>query len=254
MSCPAVSRRSVFHGYPLIWGLMLAGLCSPLAGGCAGLAARGLNAEGVRLLDQSRYQEAIQQFQQAIYTDPRNADGYYNLAAAYHRLGKVNSSKSDFDQAESYYNQCLDHDEDHPECYRGLAVLLLDQKRDKEAFSLIERWGDRSPSMAAPKIELARLFEESGDREAAKEHLIKALEVDPSSPRALAALGRLRDQLGEHAQALDNYRRSLVHDRFQPEVAARVAALQTALSPSPAVAAPLAEGTRTVTTGPATLR
>ena len=171
---------------------VLLGLCV-LATGCGSFAARGLNAGGVRKFEQARYQEAIQDFQQAIYNDPNNADGYYNLAAAYHRLASLEKRKSDYDQAESYYNQCLDRNGDHAECYRGLAVLLAEQGRKEEAFRLIEGWVDRRGDLAEPRIELARLLQETGRTDLAKERLAEALTRDPNNSRALAALGSPRD-------------------------------------------------------------
>lgn len=227
------------------FGLLVA-LLFPSAAGCGSFAASGLNAEGVRLFDQARYQEAVQQFQQALDNDPSNADAYYNLAAAYHRLGQINARASDLSQAESYYNLCLTRDPNHRECYRGFAVLLAEQNRSEEAFRLLQTWGDRNPADPEPKIELARLSEEFGDRESAKQYLADSLLRDPDNARALAALGRLREQTGDRLMALNNYQQSLYANRFQPEVAARVASLQSS-SGSQALATSPSGGTRLVT-------
>ena len=194
--------------------------------GCGGFAAQGRNAEGVRLFEQARYQEALREFQEATYDDPSNADGYYNLAAAYHRTGRLEHCQSDLRQAENYYNQCLDRNPNHTDCYRGLAVLLAEQGRSEEAFRLIEGWVQRQPCSADAKIELARLNDEFGNRQAATEQLLAALEVEPDNARALAALGKIREDAGDKAQALANYQRSLSQDNRQPQVVARVTALQ----------------------------
>lgn len=225
--------RSARYTVGALLGTSVLGLALASAVGCGSFAARGMNAEGVRLFEQARYQEAIRQFQQAVFSDPNNADGYYNLAAAYHRLGTLDNKPPDLAQAERYYNQCLDRAPDHRECHRGLAALLMQQGRRAEAFRLLEGWVDRSPGSAEPKIELARLCEETGDLEAAKRHLIDSLKVDERNARALAALGRIREQVGETREALLAYQRSLWHDRFQPEVQARLAALQSAVSLQP---------------------
>ncbi|HLA86243.1 MAG TPA: tetratricopeptide repeat protein [Thermoguttaceae bacterium] len=197
--------------------------------GCGGLAARGLNAEGVRKFERAQYEQSLAQFQQAVQNDPNSADAYYNLGAVYHRMGTLNCRPPDLEQAERYYNQCLDHDADHAECYRGLSVLLAEQGRTEEAFRLLEGWADRRGDLAEPKIELARLREETGNLAAAKERLVEALAIDPNHPRALSALGNLQEKAGEQSQALANYQRSLWHDRFQPQVAARIASLQAGL-------------------------
>jgi tetratricopeptide (TPR) repeat protein len=168
----------------------------------------------------------MRQFQEATYNDPNNADGYYNLAAAYHRTGKLEHCQSDLKQAESYYNQCLDRNPNHVDCYRGLAVMLAEQGRSEESFRLVEGWVQRQPCLAEAKIELARLNDEFGNRQAATEQLLAAIEVQPDNARALSALGKIREDAGDKAQALANYQRSLSQDNRQPQVVARVTALQ----------------------------
>lgn len=217
--------------------------CLTLASGCQMMSATQ-NAQGVQMYQQGNYQGALQKFQQAIYTDPNDPDGYYNVAATLHRLGSLQGQKTLLDQAESYYHQAIDHQPNHVEAYRGLAVLLRDQNRSEDAFKLLEGWCQRSPTLAAAKIELARLFDETGDKKAAKAHLLEALERDPYSSRALAALGKIHEELGDPAQALAVYQRSLWHNQLQPEVAARIASLQGALGALPTVTPP--GGTRTV--------
>jgi tetratricopeptide (TPR) repeat protein len=207
-------------------------LCGVAAGGCSNLASQAANVEGVRLYQQGNYQQASDRFQQAIAQDPKSPDGYYNLAAALHKTGTLYNRPSDLQQAENLYNQCLERDPNHTECYRGLAVLLTETGRQQEAFKLLNNWSNAAPKSADPKIELARLLEEVGQLEQAKAQLVEALTIDPHNARALTALGRLRDQAGDHIQALANYQRSLSLNRFQPEVAARVAQLQGALGAS----------------------
>jgi len=209
--------------------MLLAGCAIAASSGCSNFSSQGLNAEGVRLFEQTRVEDAMQDFQRAIEHDPGNADAYYNLAACFHRLGAMNRRPADLTQAERYYYLCLDRDPEHRECYRGLAVLMFEQNRAEEAFRLLQGWSDRRPNATDPKIELARLYEESGDRDRAKQLLGDALLADATNSRALAALGRIREQEGDPTQALNNYQQSLRANRFQPEVASRVAALQSSV-------------------------
>ncbi len=218
--------RSRLRPAPLVLACFTVLMAAP---GCSSFLASAHNAQGVRQFQQARYDEALRQFQEANYADPDNADACYNLAATYHRLGKLDGRQDYLDQAESYYNQCLDRDDNHYECYRGLAVLLAEQGRRDEAFRLLEGWVDRHPQESEARVELARLCQELGDVEAAKEHLVDALALEPSNDRALAALGKIREQSGELDQALAVYQRSLWHNQFRPEVAARVAALRSTL-------------------------
>lgn len=207
--------------------------------GCSNIQSQAANVEGVRLYQQGNYAQASDRFQQAIAQNPKSPEGYYNLAASLHKSGTLYNRPADLQQAENLYNQCLERDPNHTECYRGLAVLLNETGRQQEAFKLLNHWSNANPKSADPKIELARLLEESNQQEQAKEQLVAALTIDPHNSRALTALGRLRDQQGDHMQALANYQRSLASNRFQPEVQARVAQLQGAVG-VPAVAAPAA--------------
>lgn len=214
----------------------LLGLTLAVAAGCNSVQNQTLNAEGVALYKQGAYQQAAGKFQEAIAKRPDMGDGYYNLAAAMHQSGIRFNRPDDLKQAEVLYNQALERSPDHVECYRGLAVLLNETGRNDAAFRLMNNWAVASPNNPNPHVELARLLEESERPQEAEQQLVQALTVSPNDSRALAALGRLRDQAGDHIQALQDYQRSLAQNRFQPQVAARVATLQAATGPAASLA------------------
>ena len=193
--------------------------------GCQ-MSSRGYNIDGVRNYHIGRYQEAIQSFQQALSNDPNSADAYYNLAATYYELGKRNNDRNLLGQAEGLYNQCLDLDPNHTECYRGLAALLVDTDRSRSAFTLLKGWAQQNVQAADARIELARLYEEFGDKESASRYLTDALNIDARNPRAWTALARLREEQGQLAQALSNYAQAYQLNQYQPGVANRIASLQ----------------------------
>lgn len=197
------------------------------------MSATGHNVDGVRNVQLGNHQAAIQNFQRALVSDPNNADAYYNLAAVYHEMGRANMDKGLLEQAEGLYHQCLDRNPDHAECHRGLVALLVQTDRSRSAFTLLERWATRSYQLAEPRIELARLYEEYGDKETATRHLTDALDIDPHNARAWTALGNLREQQGEMAQALSNYQQGYNLNRFQPGVAHRIARLQRGMRLTP---------------------
>lgn len=217
--------------------------------GCK-MAADGQNLQGVRLLQQGQYEGAMQHFQKAVATDPSNADAYYNMAATTHRMGIAQNDQNALTQAETLYNQCLDLDENHADCYRALAVLLVETGRSDKAFNLMRNWASRNPNSADARIELARLSEEFGDTESATTHLSEALQIDHNNSRALNALGRLREQSGDYAQALADYQRSYASNRFQPQIAERIAALNNSLAGSGTPPAGPPPDTRTVNAAP----
>ncbi len=240
------TRWIVSYCRPTVLSACAAALCAAVVG-CQAFST-GHNVEGVRQYQAGQFPAALSRFQQAIATDPENPDAYYNMAATYHRMGTVSGDRQQLDQAESLYNQCLDYNPDHVDCYRGLAVLLVETGRSDRAFDLLKNWAVRSPQLAAPRLELARLYEEFGDAETARVHLNEAVTIDPHDARAWAALGQLRERMGDYPQALANYERSIQLNSFQTGVAERIAALRLN---GGGYAATSGAGTRTVQAGPA---
>lgn len=206
-----------------------------LSAGC-GMIAKGRNVDGVRYFQQANYQMAAQRFQAALEANPRDADGYYNLAAVTHRTGLQNKDANLMVQAESLYNQCLDLNPNHVPCRRGLAVLLTETNRTDRAIVMLKNWSVTSPQSSDAHIELARLFEETSDPRSAELQLNEALQLKPNDWRALAALGRLREQAGDYPQALANYQRAIAINRSAPQLAERVAVLQKQYTAAPYVA------------------
>lgn len=183
------------------------------------------NRSGTQLYQQGNYQASYQKFQQVISNDPKNADGYYNLAAITHRLSMQDRDPNKRAQAEQLYNQCLNYAPDHVEAHRGLAVLLTEDGRTEQAFTLLRNWTIGSPGSSEAKVELARLYEEYGDTRNAETYLQQALQLDQRNARAHAALGRIKEQLGDNQQALTNYQRAYSLNPQQPQIAERIAVL-----------------------------
>jgi tetratricopeptide (TPR) repeat protein len=234
---PRASAARAAFAWPPLAVVCLVGLLA----GCSN--AKSLNGQGVAYYTHGHYDYALSAFQQAQAQDPKNPNVYYNIARVYHQKGLTSGDRAQMQQAESYYHLCLDRDPhgDHRDCYRALAVLLVETDRSESAFTLLKGWAARYPAAADPRIELARLYEEHNEFDLAKERLLEALAIEPNNPRALAALGKVRElkarrlaadgrrdeEQRELAQAISDYRRSLAVDKTQTDVAARVAVLQT---------------------------
>ncbi|MCC9605609.1 tetratricopeptide repeat protein [Blastopirellula sp. JC732] len=215
------SKRSTSSKTWLYRAAMLVALACT---GCQ-MASTSSNVAGVRAVQNGQPMVAVNQFQQALANDPTNADALYNMAATYHEMAKTNNDQAMLQQAEYLYNQCLDQDPNHTDCYRGLAVLLIDTKQPDRAYKLMEGWAQRNPTSADPKVELARLYQEFGDDQTALAQLNQAVAIDANNARAWAALGSLREKSGDYSQALANYQRSLALNNFQDGVNTRVATL-----------------------------
>jgi Tfp pilus assembly protein PilF len=123
-------------------------------------------------------------------------------------------------------------DNTHVEAHRTLAVLLVETGRQSFAFDLLNGWQARNPMAADPPIELARLYQETGDQQRAVNYLADALRLDSYNARALKAMGHIREQQGQWAMALENYTRAYQADSRQSDLVGKIQALQTRLASS----------------------
>lgn len=210
-------------------GLLLSLCMLSLGSGCRWQSS-GQNVLGVRLFQQGRYPEALQQFQTALTTDPSNPDAYYNLASTYHKVGIAQNDKQIVEQAEALYNQCLDLSPDHIDCHRGLAVLLAESGRPDSGIRLLQNWAAQNPAISDPRVELGRLHQELGQNETAERYLDEALALNPQDHRAWRTKGQMRMASGDLNQAIQNYQQSLSINSLQPELYQEIASLQVRLA------------------------
>jgi tetratricopeptide (TPR) repeat protein len=222
---PAKQKMCALH-----FSAIVIAFCVILANssGC-GVASTGDNLQGKRFFNQGNFNGALTSFQQALRRDPTNADAYYNIGAVYQQFAKQTRNLQWQNQAEQYFRNAIQLNAQHVEAHRALAVLLVDTNRQSQAFDLLRTWQARSPTSSEPMIELARLHEEFGDQQRAVQFLADAISMDGQNPRAHKALGVLREKQGQYHLALDNYIRSYQANNMQPDIATKIANLQTRL-------------------------
>lgn len=210
-------------------GILMVVVCATFSAGCR-MAARNHNCAGVNYFQSGQMTAAINEFQQALARDPQNADAYYNLGSAYYQLAKQTNNPQMVQQSEQLLRQAIALNERHVESHRTLAVLLSETGRSRYAFDLLNAWQRRNPYAADPLIELARLSDETGDVNRAGEYLADALRIDGYNPRALKAMGRVREQQGQLHLAMENYMRSYQRDNRQTDLAQHIQQLQVRLA------------------------
>jgi tetratricopeptide (TPR) repeat protein len=185
-----------------------------------------MNQRGVALFNSGRYAAAADEFNQATQADPLNADAFYNLGSAQHRLGNVEA-------AESNYAHALALDPNHSKAHHAHVVLMLEQSRTDDALASAEQWLSDAPANPDALIEMAWLERQTGRSERAHELLQQTLAVSPSHPRALAELASLYEESGRPDRALALYNRALAADPNRPELAGKAAGARAAMAPSP---------------------
>jgi len=220
-----MKKHRQFHRSKLFVCLAVASCCAVV-----GCNANKYNVEGKRLYEQGQYPQAISSFQQALKVQPRDANAYYNLGVTFHQLGNQAKNPQTLAQAESFYRQAIENNPDHVEAHRGLAVLLAETNRKELAFQTLRDWLSSRPDSTDARIELARLYKEFGDKTTATQLLSDALNVDYRNARALRALGHIREENGDLAQAIANYQRSYEINNVQTDLPQRIGYLQQRLA------------------------
>ena len=225
--------------------LSLIGVALICQSGCK-IQADRFNSVGRLAFERGQYAVAINEFQQALKSNPNSSDAYYNLAASYGALGKQARNKQWLGQAEQLYRQSISLNDQHVDAHRGLAALLIETGQEQYAFDLINQWKNRYPTSNAPLVELARLYQEYGDTSRATDILADSLRLNPSDVRSLVAMGHLREKTGQNHLAIDNYLRALQVDGSQQNLVQHVAALQSRVA-----ALPTPAGSQTPNSNPA---
>lgn len=204
---------------------------NPLAGGLVALAVVGFlagcnstngylnNTVGMSAYKSGNYTLARDEFQRAVYNNPRNASYMHNLAAAMKKQG-------DAAAAEQTLRKALVTDPQHQPTYHSLAMLLKEQNRSPEAIDLMQGWSDQQPYNSDAQVELAWIKRESGDMAGAEQALQQALRVKPNDPIATAQLGQLYQDTNQPERAVAMYRRSLYTRWYQPQVQSRLSQLE----------------------------
>lgn len=222
--------------------LLLTALSAVALAGCQ-FTAQGQNMQGVERFKLGDYNGAAVHFQQALKTNPRNADAHYNLGALYHRYGETNRDPNLLATAEREYQQALLLDPNHADTRRGYTTLLVETNRAAEAYASLQQWAQHNPNSPNPRIELARLYQLSGDKNSAEQLLAQAMQIDPNNASTWTGIARLREESGDYSAAMASYQRAV---QLNPttQVAARDKLLELqsrGVNPSP-LGAPLPAG------------
>ena len=177
---------------------------------------------GLILYYQDRYAEALDVTHVAVEQRPDFALGSINLGLALNALGR---SK----EAETHLRHALELNPQNVDSFQKLIELLTPQGRYEEAIDLIALAAALAPdSTQAAELHflMGETARENGQPEAAAEHYMHTLEMDPHHGKTLHRLAMLRLEQQRYAEALELFQRlSALH----PEDAATYSNIGIAL-------------------------
>jgi tetratricopeptide (TPR) repeat protein len=149
--------------------------------------------EGMKALDEGRYDSAVQAFRKAIDADSKDYFAHFNLAMAYTLLQRD-------PEAVAEYRKTLELKPGLYEAELNGGIVLLRQKNPIEALPLFEDAAGKKPQEFRPRYYLAESQLQTGDYAHAEESYKVAIALDAKSAGAQLGLaetlvqeGRLND-------------------------------------------------------------
>ena len=154
-----------------------------LLAGCGAPGPRSL-LKGESLIQERRYEEAIEQLQNATALLPKNPQAWNHLGLAHHGAGQL-------DQAQSAYKKALQLDFNLAPVRYNLGCLALEQNDILGALEHLTSYTTFQPTSADGWIKLGNAQLRARRLDQAEKSYKNALEVRPRDPDALNGLGNV---------------------------------------------------------------
>jgi tetratricopeptide (TPR) repeat protein len=151
-------------------------------------------SEGMKALDEGKYEAAAQAFTKAIEADGKDYFAHFNLAMAYTLLNRD-------PEAVVEYRKTLEIKPGLYEAQLNGGIVLLRQKNPAEALPLFEGAAAQKPAEFRPRYYLAESQLQTGEYSKAEESYKLALALDPKSAGAQLGMAQSLVQQGRIADA-----------------------------------------------------
>jgi len=157
--------------------------------------------DGMKALDEGKYDAAAEAFTKAVAADPGDYSAHFNLALAYSLLEQD-------DRGIAEYRKTLELQPGLYQAELNLGILLLRQKKPAEAVSLLEDAAKQKPAEYRPRYYLAEAELGAGDAAKAQANYQAAVEANAKSAGAHLGLARALAQQGKLTEAAPQFRQA----------------------------------------------
>jgi Tfp pilus assembly protein PilF len=156
-------------------------------------------AEGMKALDEGKYETAAEAFTKAVAADPGDYSAHFNLALAYSLLQQDA-------QGIAEYRKTLDLKPGLYQAQLNLGILLLRQKNPADARPLLEGAAAQKPAEFRPRFYLAEAELGTGDAVQAEADYRTALAANAKAAGAQLGLARALSRQAKLAEAAPHFR------------------------------------------------
>ena len=157
--------------------------------------------EGMKALDEGKYEAAAQAFHKAIEADSKDYFAHFNLAMAYTLLERD-------PEAVAEYRKTLELKPGLYEAELNGGIVLLRQKNPVEALPLLEHAAAQKPQEFRPRYYLAESQLQTGDYAKAEESYKLAIALDAKSAGAQLGMAQSLVQQGRIGDADPYFRQA----------------------------------------------
>ena len=165
-------------------------------------------ANGVRLFEAHKLEEAAAEFEQAVRVDPRETAARYNLIRIY---GELNQP----DHAQAHYDAAVSSGATSAETFLNYGAVVARKGDSSAAAELFNKALSLNPKLADANHNLGQLADARGDSGMAAVHYRKALESEPDHSGANFRLGRMLLASGKIDEAIGHFERAVQsHDEI----------------------------------------
>ena len=159
------------------------------------------SADGIKALEEGKYEAAVQAFTKAIEVDPKDYFAHFNLAFAYGALKKD-------PEAIAEYRKTLELKPGLYEAELNGGIVFMRQKQPADALPLLAHAVEQKPSEFRPRYYLAEAQYQTGAYSDAEANYRLALEIDAKSAAAEFGLAHALVKEGKLADAAPHYRQA----------------------------------------------
>jgi tetratricopeptide (TPR) repeat protein len=163
------------------------------------LAQADVTSDGLKALEEGRYDAAISAFSKAIAADPKDYFAHFNLAMSYTLLHKDA-------EAVAEYRKTLELKPGLYEAELNGGIVLMRQKNPSDAAPLLEDAARQKPAEFRPRYYFAEALLQTGDYARAEENYRQAIPLDPKSAGAQLGMAQALVQQGKLGDAAAYFR------------------------------------------------
>jgi len=157
---------------------------------------------GLRLIGENKYNEAIAQFKEIIDKNPNFPGAYIKLVAVCKEINKL-------DKANQYFQELLNRNSDNPFAYYGMGLIFRDKKNIKLALENYKKAIQLFPQNASVLRNLVDACKELNRLSEAEEYINNLIKTNPNNAAAFYGLGYFHQVKKKWDKGLSNFDKTI---------------------------------------------